>query len=157
MPSNNPGWPEVSTLIRIALIAGTETTQPINNQLYVPEIAHIVTLVAGVGSTIIRKSVYGIFINLVQSLYFARHEEGPAPELLQFIEDVTSHEDVLNLFGMSRATTTSEYSNFDVEKEKLVIHQQEKLTALLVRFMDLSAGSKGLFFHNLLRLAYTLF
>ncbi|KAJ3936091.1 MAG: hypothetical protein NXY57DRAFT_886591 [Lentinula lateritia] len=143
IPSHNTGWPEVSTLIRIALIAGTETTHPLNNQLYVPEIVHIVTLVAGVGSTLIRKSVYGIIINLVQSLYLARLDEGSAPELLQHIEEMTTQEHVLNLFGLSRLTTTSEYTSFDVDKEKSIIYQQEKLTALLIRSMDVSSGSKG--------------
>ncbi|GAW06426.1 ras gtpase activator [Lentinula edodes] len=143
IPSHNTGWPEVSTLIRIALIAGTETTHPLNNQLYVPEIVHVVTLVAGVGSTLIRKSVYGIIINLVQSLYLARLDEGSAPELLQLIEEMTTQEHVLNLFGLSRLTTTSEYTSFDVDKEKSIIYQQEKLTALLIRSMDVSSGSKG--------------
>lgn len=143
-------------MIRIALIAGAETAEPANNQLYVPEIVHIVTLVAGVGSTIIRKSVYGIFVNLAQSLYLARPDEGPVPDLLQLIQDVTSHEDVLNLFGLSRVTATSEYSNFDVDKEKLVIRQQEKLTALLVRFIDVSAGSKGKFLETFLRYPFLI-
>ncbi|KAJ3719315.1 hypothetical protein C8R42DRAFT_777357 [Lentinula raphanica] len=143
IPSHNTGWPEVSTLIRIALIAGTETTHPLNNQLYVPELVHIVTLVSGVGSTLIRKSVYGIVINLVQALYLSRLEDGPAPDLLQLIEQMTAHENILNLFGLSRLTTTSEYSSLDVDKEKAIIYQQEKLTALLVRIMDVSAGCKG--------------
>ncbi|KAJ3987640.1 hypothetical protein F5890DRAFT_1563214 [Lentinula detonsa] len=143
VPSHNTGWPEVSTLIRIALLAGTDTIHPLNNQLYVPEIAHIVTLVAGVGSTLIRKSVYGIVINLVQSLFFARLDDGPAPELLQLVEQMTTQETILNLFGLSRLTTTSEYSIFDADKEKAIIYQQEKLTALLVRIMDVSSGSKG--------------
>jgi len=142
VPAHNPGWPEVSTLIRIALIAGTETVHPVNNQLYVPEIVHIVTLVAAVGSTLIRKSVYGLLINLIQSLYLARLDDGPSPELLQLIQDCTQ-EEVLNLFGLRRITSTSEYSSFDVEQEQTVIRHQEKLTALLVRIIDTSAGSKG--------------
>ncbi|KAJ4479043.1 hypothetical protein J3R30DRAFT_2708420 [Lentinula aciculospora] len=143
IPSHNTGWLEVSTLLRIALVAGTETIHPLNNQLYVPEIVHIVTLVAGVGSTLIRKSVYGIVLNLVQSLYLARLDEGPAPELLQLIEEMSTQENVLNLFGLSRSTPTSEYSSFDGDKDKAVIYQQEELTALLVHFMDVSSGSKG--------------
>ncbi|KAF9067659.1 hypothetical protein BDP27DRAFT_1225535 [Rhodocollybia butyracea] len=142
VPAHNPGWPEVSTLIRIALIAGTETVHPVNNQLYVPEIVHIVTLVAAVGSTLIRKSVYGLLINLIQSLYLARLDDGPSPELLQLIQDCTQ-EEILNLFGLKRITSTSEYSSFDVEQEQTVIRHQEKLTALLVRIIDTSAGSKG--------------
>ncbi|KAF5369620.1 hypothetical protein D9757_010458 [Collybiopsis confluens] len=141
-PSQNAGWSEVSTLLRIALKAGTETNHPTNNQLYVPEIVHIVTLVVGIGSTLVRKSVYGIIANLVQSLYLARVDEGPVTELSQLIQEMTQ-EEALNLFGLSRQTATSEYSSFDTVKDRFLIRNQEKLTALLVRIMDVSAASKG--------------
>ncbi|KIK64870.1 hypothetical protein GYMLUDRAFT_83217 [Collybiopsis luxurians FD-317 M1] len=140
--SQNMGWHEVSTLIRIASVIGTGTGHPTDSQLYVPDIVHIATLAAGIDSMLIRKSVYGMITNLVHSLYLARMDEGPVPELQQLIQELTQ-EAVFNLFGLSREAVTNEYSNFDFEKEKLIIQNQEKLTALLVRVMDVSAGSKG--------------
>ncbi|KAL0070247.1 Ras GTPase activating protein ira2 [Marasmius tenuissimus] len=143
-PSINPAWTEVATLIRIALVAGFEANQPVHNQLYVPEVIHIVTLVAGIGATIVRKSVYGIVVNLVQCLCLARTEESTAPELAQLVADC-SQSDVLQLFGLFRATTTSEYSASDVplENVKESIEVQERLTAFLLRIMVVCAGSKG--------------
>ncbi|KAL0576959.1 Ras GTPase activating protein ira2 [Marasmius crinis-equi] len=143
-PSVNPAWTEVATLIRIAMVGGFEANQPVHNQLYVPEVIHIVTLVAGIGATIVRKSVYGIIVNLVQCLYLARTEESAAPELAQLILDC-SQPDILQLFGLSRATATSEYSSSDVSLEnvKESIEVQERLTVFLLRIMSVCAGSRG--------------
>ncbi|KAG7097519.1 hypothetical protein E1B28_004862 [Marasmius oreades] len=143
-PSVNPAWTEVATLLRIALVAGFEANQPVHNQLYVPEVIHIVTLVAGVGSTIVRKSVYGIIVNLVQCLYLARTEQSTAPELAQLVSDCSQTE-VLKLFGLSRLTATSEYASYDVypDNTKEGIEIQERLTAFLLRVMSVCSGSKG--------------
>ncbi|KAF9266130.1 hypothetical protein L218DRAFT_1016740 [Marasmius fiardii PR-910] len=143
-PSANSAWTEVATLIRIALVAGFEANQPVHNQLYVPEVIHIVTLVAGVGTTIVRKSVYGIVVNLVQCLYLARVEETAVPELTQLISDCSQSE-TLKLFGLSRLTSTSEYASDDVYPDNIKegIEIQERLTAFLLRVMSICSGSKG--------------
>ncbi|THV03328.1 hypothetical protein K435DRAFT_835905 [Dendrothele bispora CBS 962.96] len=142
-PAENSGWPEVATLLRITLIAGFETNYPSHNQLYVPEVIHVVSLVAGVGSTLVRKTVYGIIINLLQSLYMPRLEEGIEQELKQLIADCSTQE-VLHLFGLSRPTSTSEYSSFEIPNDKTSIDMQSKLTALLARILEVSSGSRGL-------------
>uniref|UniRef100_A0A0W0FVQ0 Ras-GAP domain-containing protein n=1 Tax=Moniliophthora roreri TaxID=221103 RepID=A0A0W0FVQ0_MONRR len=121
-PSHNPAWTEVGTLLRIALVAGFEANQPVHNQLYLPEVIHIVTL----------------------CLYLARTEDGPATELMQLITECSSTE-VLQLFGLSRVTSTSEYSSYDVptDSPKLCIELQERLTEFLLRVMAIGSGSKG--------------
>jgi neurofibromin 1 len=138
----NAAWGEVSTLIRIALVAGFQTNLPGSNQLYVPEIVHIVTLVAGLGSTIVRKSVYGIIMNLLQSLVVGRSEEGHSPELLQLIEEFCQQE-TIKLFGLLRPTPTSEYTNFDPVNDRANMDNQEKLAQLMGRMLEVTAGNQG--------------
>jgi hypothetical protein len=141
--AENIHWTEIATLIRLVLVAGNPSKQPSHNQLYVPEIVHLVTLVAGTGQTLVRKSVYGIVMNLLQSLYVARADDATGPELLQLINDCTKPE-TLQLFGLTRSHATSEYSNVDPPSEKLYIDTQENLAKLLVRIMAVIAGSRGL-------------
>ncbi|TFK62722.1 hypothetical protein BDN72DRAFT_964371 [Pluteus cervinus] len=136
-------WNEISTLIRLALIAGSQGRNLNHHQLYVPEVIHLVNLVAGVGPPLVRKSVYGIVMNLLQSLYLSRTEDTPAAELLQLINDCMLPE-ITKLFGLVRDKPTSEYANFDSTSDKQILENHEKLTQLLVRIMDVTAGTRGL-------------
>jgi hypothetical protein len=140
--SDNQMWGEVCTLLRIALLGGCQATHASHNQLYVPEIVHIVSLVAGMGTTIVRKSVYGIMMNLLQCLYLAHTEEPSAPQHLQLIADFSS-EDALKLFGLVRPTPTSEYASFHAPNDKVAIDNQEQLAKMLSRVLEVTAESKG--------------
>ena len=138
-------WNEISTLIRLALIVGSQSTQAGNNYIYVPEIVHLVSLVAGEGPTLVRKSVYGIIINLLQSLYISRPDDSTEPELMQLINDYTLPEN-LKLFGLQRETPTSEYTNLDPLNDKESLDINENLVQLLIRLLTVAAGSPGRFF-----------
>lgn len=139
-----PNWNEIATLIRLALIAGPSVEHATSNQLYVPEIIHLVTIVSGVGPSLIRKSVYGIILNLLQSLHASRTDELIGPELLNLITDSTKAE-TLRLFGLRRETPTCEYTNCDVMNDKEYLDNQELLTDFLVRVLEVTSGSKGKF------------
>ena len=141
--ADNTHWNEIATLIRLALVAGNYSKQANHHQLYVPEIAHIVTITAGTGQTLVRKSVYGMVMNLLQALYIARAEEPSGPELLALINDCTQIQ-TLRLFGLARTTPTSEYTNYDPQNDKILLDTQEGLTNLLVRVTQTAAGSHGM-------------
>ncbi|KAI8390971.1 uncharacterized protein BYT42DRAFT_508674 [Radiomyces spectabilis] len=59
-------WTEIAVLIRFILMLSFNNRGPVKS--YVPEIFHIVTLVVGVGPTLIRASVHGLVVNMIQSL-----------------------------------------------------------------------------------------
>lgn len=139
--ADNANWNEISALIRLIHVAGNQSKQPTHNQLYVPELVHLVSLLSGTGITLVRKSVYGIVMNLLQSMYLARAEDGDA-ELLEVIAECTQPETLL-LFGLTRPTTTSEYSNIDPLNDKILLEKQEDLAKLLVRILEVTAGTKG--------------
>jgi len=138
-------WNEISTLIRLALVVGSQSTQAGNNYIYVPEIVHLVSLVAGEGPTLVRKSVYGIIINLLQSLYISRPDDSTEPKLMQLINDYTLPEN-LKLFGLQRETPTSEYTNLDPLNDKESLDVNENLVQQLIRLLTVAAGSPGQFF-----------
>ena len=135
-------------MIRLALVVGSQSTHSGQSYLYVPEIIHLVSLVAGEGNSLVRKSVYGIIMNLLQSLYLSRPDDRTEPELMRLINDCTLPEN-LRLFGLRRESLSAEYSNTEFSSEKAMLDTQEKLTQLLLRVMIVSAGSTGMFYHNL--------
>ncbi|KAG1772191.1 hypothetical protein EV702DRAFT_1246575 [Suillus placidus] len=98
----NVHWNEIATLARFALVASNHSKQAAYDQLYIPDIFHIVTLIAGTGQTLVRKSLYGVIMNFLH-----------------------------------------EYCNYD--PDKAMIDSQESLTRLLVRVMEVTSGSRGLF------------
>ncbi|KAG8218508.1 hypothetical protein J3R82DRAFT_4145 [Butyriboletus roseoflavus] len=138
----NVHWNEIATLTRFALIASNHSKQAAFDQLYVPDICHIVTLVAGAGQTLVRKSVYGIIMNFLQSLFLARAEDASGPDLRALMDELITIES-LQLFGLTRQSSTSEYCNYDPPNDKAMIDSQEALTRLLVRVIEVIAGSKG--------------
>ncbi|KAF8883153.1 hypothetical protein CPB84DRAFT_1817082 [Gymnopilus junonius] len=135
---DHPNWNEISTLIRLALAVGTQSTETGIAYLYVPEIIHLVSLVAAEGPTLVRKSVYGIMINLLQSMYIARPDDSSEAALMKLVNDCTLPEN-LKLFGLHRETPTSEYTNFDTVNEKDCLDTHERLVALLVDILDTAA------------------
>jgi hypothetical protein len=140
-------WNEISTLIRLTLVVGSQSTQSGQTYVFVPEVIHLVSLVAGEGATLVRKSVYGTIMNLLQSLYTSRPDDNTETELKQLIDDCVLPE-TLKLFGLRREKPTSEYTTFDLSKvevsyEKNVLDTHERLVQLLIRLLEVSAGTRG--------------
>ena len=136
-------WNEISTLIRLALVVGSQSTYSGQSYLYVPEIIHLVSIVAGEGYSVVRKSVYGIIMNLLQSLYLSRPDDRTETELMRLINDCSQPEN-LRLFGLRREYPSAEYSNTELGSEKATLDTYEELTQLLLRIMTVSAGSTGM-------------
>lgn len=133
---------EIATLTRLAFFAGNHSRQATYTQLYLPEIVHLAVLVAGTGPTIVRKSVYGIVFNFLQSMYFSRTDGDDAAEIMSLVEEFTQPQ-CLQLFGLARTSSTSEYSDLDPVGDKMYMETQENLAELLVRVLEITAGSQG--------------
>jgi hypothetical protein len=135
-------WNEIAILVRLVYVAGNQSKQVTHHQLYVPEIMHVVSFIAGIGPTLIRKSVYGIIMDLLQSLYLTRPEDASAPKFLNLINECTQLE-TLQLFGLTRSTSTSDYTDFDPTSDKMLLDTLERLSRLLVRVVEIASGSIG--------------
>ncbi|WVN87921.1 uncharacterized protein L203_103118 [Cryptococcus depauperatus CBS 7841] len=64
----NTTWTEVCALARITLALGFNPTTAIDSQLFLPEIFHVITLLLGAGPLIMRQTVYGLLISMLNSL-----------------------------------------------------------------------------------------
>jgi hypothetical protein len=84
---DNAHWADIAALTRLAFVTGNHSKQTLHTQLYIPEIVHLITLTASIGPTFVRKSVYGIVLNYLQSLYSARSGEEEFLEVLLLIEE----------------------------------------------------------------------
>ncbi|KAM6496242.1 hypothetical protein JOM56_008948 [Amanita muscaria] len=136
-------WPEISALLRLALAVSPQSKHLAQNQFHVPEIIHLATLVAGAGPTSVRKCVYGIVMNLLQSIYMSRSDDIPGEELHRFIKDCATP-CKLKLFGLHRETSSSDHETVDPTNERDYLDTLENLTLLLSRVMELTSGSTGL-------------
>ena len=135
-------WGEIATLTRLAFFVGNHSRQANYAQLYLPEIVHFTALVAGIGPTIVRKSVYGIVFNFIQSMCFSRADSEDATEIMSLLDEFTQPQ-CLQLFGLARTSSTSEYSDLDPLGDKMYLETQENLAELLVRVLEITAGSQG--------------
>jgi hypothetical protein len=150
----NVNWNEIATLTRLAFVAGSHSKQAIHTQLYIPEIVHLVTLTAGTGPTLVRKSVYGIVLNYLQTLYSARREGEEVFEVLSLIEEF-AQPSILSLFGLARTNSSSEYSDLDPPNDQGFLETQEGLTELLIRVMETTAGTRGTFVKDHTEIIYS--
>lgn len=111
--------------------------------MFLPEAAHLVTLTAGIGQTLVRTSVYGVIVGLTNGLYTTNLMGNvTSPELQQIIGELEQPE-TLRLFGLLRPTPTSDYVNFDPPNDKLYIDTMEGLVRFLVRVLEVMSGTKG--------------
>lgn len=109
--------------------------------LFVPEIMHIVTLIAATGQLYVRGTVYGIITHLLHALYSLRLTDSTAsPEIQNMIDECVTSEG-LRLFGLAKPTPTSEYMLYDPPSVKCLIDDLESLTRLLLRIMETISGS----------------
>lgn len=141
--ADNVHWNEIACLIRLVLVASHHSRNVIQAQLYIPETVHIVTLVAATGQTYVRKSVYGVVVNLLSALYSARLVDSTASPEIQMLMTECEQPETLRLFGLTRPTPTSDYFPFDSPSDKLYLDTLESLTRFLARVLDTIAGSKG--------------
>jgi hypothetical protein len=130
-----PTWNEVATLIRIAYLTGSSSRHTSHHQLYMPEIAYIISLMAGTGETLVRKSAFGIIVNLVQSLQLSRPEDAPGEDLRALL-DQCLHPDTIKLFGLQTHNPIGDYSSLSYKDDKNYIDNQEALSLFLVRILE---------------------
>ncbi|TFK46902.1 hypothetical protein OE88DRAFT_1666689 [Heliocybe sulcata] len=141
---DNTFWNEAACLTRLALVVGAPTKQAVHNQFYVPEVVHLVSLMAAGGQTLIRTSVYGIVVNLLQALYIACGDDAAACAQIRSLLDECTQDDSLELFGLTRANSSSEYSVLEPSSDKVFLERYERLAQLLIRIVEAGATSKGL-------------
>lgn len=103
--TDHPTWTEIAVLLRFILMLSFNNRGPVKS--YVPEIFHIVSLVAGVGPTIVRASVHGLVINTIQSLCTSMPLSDGNVKRLQLLLTELSDSKCRLLFGLPKPNITA--------------------------------------------------
>ncbi|KAG0187398.1 Ras GTPase activating protein ira2 [Apophysomyces sp. BC1034] len=97
--SVHTAWVEIVVLVRFILMFSFNSHGPVRS--CVPEIFHITALVAGIGPTLVRATVHGIVVNIIQSLCTSVHvDEGNSKKLQLLLTELSGSKYRL-LFGLS--------------------------------------------------------
>ncbi|KAG8833280.1 Ras GTPase activating protein ira2 [Serendipita sp. 399] len=139
----NTSWNEVAAISRLVLYASYNTKIPAHNQLFVAEMAHIITLLAGSGPVLMRTTVYSMAMNLVQSLFVSKADDpAVAPKLKQLLEDGHGP-DVLKMFGLISYGPIGEYGLPDSTSDTLSVDKLEELAKFMLKILSLGAQSSS--------------
>jgi hypothetical protein len=131
----------VAAITRLALYVGYNSRIPAHNQLFVAETAHLITLLAGSGPVLMRVTVHGIAVNLIQSLYVSKADDPTvAPKLKQLLSDIHSAETLAN-FGLVSHGPVGDYGIPDTVSDTLSVDTLEELTRFLMKALALGAHS----------------
>ncbi|KAI0265102.1 hypothetical protein BC834DRAFT_880157 [Gloeopeniophorella convolvens] len=142
--AENPHWNEIASLSRLALVASQQAKQPSITQFYIPELVHIITLIAATGEVVVRSTVWGLVMDLLQSLWMTRCMDAIAGPEIRHLHAEGSREKTLQFFGLCRTTFTNELTAYDPTRDVDVLNRQEGLTRYLIRVMEAAAQTKGL-------------
>ncbi|KAI0775878.1 hypothetical protein BD413DRAFT_470082 [Trametes elegans] len=143
--ADNVHWNEIACLTRLLLVLGNASKNVVQIQLFVPELMHLVTLIAATGQLYVRCTVFAIVTHMLHGLYSLQlTDSGTAtPDIQPRIDECVQPEG-MRLFGISKATPTSDYMLYEPPNGKAVIDDLESLTRLLLRIMEACASSKEL-------------
>ena len=137
----NVHWNEIAAYTRLVYGSGLVSHQLIQNELFVPEVIHLVTLLAAQGDTDVRLTVYGVTLQLFQSLHTIHSEEAAiAGGIRTLLEELTSPE-TLRFFGLTLlSATTNEYAALDISDDLVT---SEGLSRWLLRALSICSGNTG--------------
>jgi len=138
---DNIAWPEISTLSRIVLALSFNPTSALDAQLFLPELLHIITLLLGSGPLLIRQTVYGLTVNVVQSLASAAAtgdmELGALQRLLKRLQSREMHAH----FGIAQHGTSFEVLKGDTDEA--LLNNVEEVARFLGEVLAAGATSIG--------------
>lgn len=137
-------WNEIAALLRLVLMLSFNNRGPVKS--YVPEIFHIVSLVVGAGPTLIRASVHGLVVNIIQSLCTCMPLQEANLKKLQLVLSEISDTKFRLLFGLFKphvsAFTITQETLTDIA-EPISLHALETIVNTLFEVLSYSAPSAG--------------
>ncbi|RUS29150.1 hypothetical protein BC938DRAFT_480989 [Jimgerdemannia flammicorona] len=98
--TEHPSWAEIAILIRFNLMLSFNNRQPVLH--YLPELFHIISILVATGATIIRSSIHGLVVNIVQSLCTSMPLDEKNLKNLHILLSELSENKYKLLFGLTR-------------------------------------------------------
>ncbi|KAJ3039290.1 Ras GTPase activating protein ira2 [Rhizophlyctis rosea] len=95
---DHPTWNEIAVLLRFVLMLSFNDR--LNVRQFLPELFHVVSMLVGIGTPIVRSSVHGIVVNTVQTLCTAGDLDQTSLTTLGVLLSELSDEKTCGLFGL---------------------------------------------------------
>ncbi|KAH9948737.1 hypothetical protein B0H21DRAFT_787622 [Amylocystis lapponica] len=141
--ADNVHWNEIACLCRAGLVVSYQHKSALHSQIWIPDTFHLALLCSGTGQTHVRTSLYGIIVNLLNSLYISRLGDPTASAEIHSLINECQQPETLRLFGLMRPSSTSDYYNLDPPNDKVYIDNLEALARFFVRILETIAGQSN--------------
>lgn len=138
--TDNVAWPEICALSRMVLALSFNPASALDAQLFLPELCHIITVMLGSGPLLVRQTVYGIAVNLLQSLSSSRSTGETDTTNLQRLWKTLQGKEMIRCFGLAINGTSFELVK--IEEDKL-LGNVEEVTKFLGEVVVSAAVSIG--------------
>ncbi|CAG8659125.1 6043_t:CDS:2, partial [Acaulospora colombiana] len=139
--TENPAWPEIAVLVRFNLMLSFNNR---NVQLYLPELFYVISLLVATGPPLIRSSIHGLIVNLVQSLCTSMPLSESSFKRLNLLLTELSEPNFRYFFGLNNvsgnAFVVSPESIVDIN-DTMPLASLEKIVQALLEVMVCGAGS----------------
>ncbi|KAI8050945.1 hypothetical protein BDF22DRAFT_745143 [Syncephalis plumigaleata] len=138
--TEHESWDHIAVLIRFLLMMSFDNRLHVLQ--YLPELFHIVSLVAAIGPGMIRASVHGIVINIVQSLCTSLQLDDDNLRTVKFLLSELSEPKSLLLFGLNRSSVNAFMRSMEATtdtKEAMPLTSLETIVRMLLDVMTSGA------------------
>jgi hypothetical protein len=139
----NPAWSELATLVRLTLATSYNPRVPVQNQLFIPETVHIITMIAAAGPLALRTSIYALVMNLFHALSTNRNPYESSTFEYRNMAAGLSGPFTPSLFGLSLTQSGMAYVLERNSPEHVEITEVEDISRLLLRVIETGAGASG--------------
>ncbi|CAG8518713.1 24789_t:CDS:10 [Dentiscutata erythropus] len=139
--TENPLWPEIAVLVRFNLMLSFNNR---NVHMFLPELFYIISILVATGPPLIRASIHGLIVNLVQSLCTSMPLNEANVKKLNLLLTELSEPNFRYFFGLNNvsgnAFVISQESANDIP-DTMPLASLEKIVQALLEVMIYGAGS----------------
>ncbi|GBE80125.1 hypothetical protein SCP_0213280 [Sparassis crispa] len=142
--ADNAHWSELVCLCRLALVVSYQSRNAASSQVFVPDTLYVSSIMAATGSTYVRETIYGVLVNMLNSLYTARLSNNTASPEIQSLLHECEQPETLRLFGLVRHTPSSDLYSIDPPNERIFIDTLESMMRFLLRILETISDSNDI-------------
>ncbi|CAE6451306.1 unnamed protein product [Rhizoctonia solani] len=143
-PADDIAWNEVAAITRLVYMVLQNNRPPVQILIYIPEIFYLVTILSMAGPLLLRKTVYGILVNVVQAFLTNKHTDDETKDNLRRLLNQTMDPEFQTVLGITRPDTRSEFAVVDPQSDSVAMLKLEELTNYLLEIIACGASSIGL-------------
>ncbi|CAE6422943.1 unnamed protein product [Rhizoctonia solani] len=143
-PADDIAWNEVAAITRLVYMVLQNNRPPVQILIYIPEIFYLVTVLCMAGPLLLRKTIYGILVNVVQAFLTNKHTDDETKENLRRLLNQTMDPEFQTVLGITRPDTRSDFTVVDPQSDSVVMVKLEELTNYLLDIISCGASSTGL-------------